>query len=431
MPEAIIPSSLIAVVEKNGPTALPIPEELYTEIEDADILFVHICPIPGELIKRAKKLRAILVNRGGLENIDVATATECGIPVFNNPAHNSNAVAEMTVALMIAESRNIVRSHYAVKHGDWRENYSNFGNIWEMKGRTVGIIGFSSIGRLVAEKLSSFGVKIMATDIKYDPEDEFIKKYNIKMVDLPTLMRESDYVTLHARVNKCILDREMLNLMKPTAIFINTARAHMVDYDALYELLKNKKILGAALDVFPSEPLSIDNPFLTLDNVTLDEFLEWVKDTDLVINWELKEYPVELGDRAYETADLLIDKIEQCGLSERSLMNSFSQQLLEYIYDKYEGKYIIHAYVGYEKLDVSKKPIESFADWSAIWRKDEDHLCGFEDDYSYLSKNKVLPCILVPDSVENYKKAIDLGCTMFTTNDVETATTCLKQLGKR
>lgn len=164
---------------------------------------------------------------------------------------------------------------------------------------------------------------------------------------------------------------------------------------------------------------------------TVDEFLEWVKDTNLVINWELKEYPVELGDRAYETADLLIEKIEKYGLSERSLMNSFSQQLLEYIYDKYDGKYIIHAYVGYEKWDVSKKPIESFSDWAAIWRKDENHLCGFEDDYAYLSKNEVLPCILVPDTIENYKKAIDLGCTMFTTNDVETATACLKQLGKR
>ena len=256
-------------VEKNGPTALPIPDELYTEIEDAEILFVHICPVPGELIKRGKKLRAILVNRGGLENIDVATATECGIPVYNNPAHNANAVAEMTVALMIAESRNMVRSHYAIKNGDWRENYSNFGNIWEMKGKTVGLIGFSSIGRLVAEKLSAFRCKIIATDIKYDPEDEFIKKYNIKMVDLPTLMKESDYVSLHARAKNCILTKEMLNLMKPTAIFINTARAHMVDYDALYELLKNKKILGAALDVFPSEPLTLDNPFLTLDNVTL------------------------------------------------------------------------------------------------------------------------------------------------------------------
>lgn len=256
-------------IEKGGPDAYPIPEELYTKIEDADVLMVHICPVPSSLIKRGKKLRAILVNRGGLENIAVETATEMNIPVLNNPAHNANAVAEMTVALMIAESRNMVRSYYAVKNGDWRENYSNFGNIWEMKGKTVGLIGFSTIGRLVAEKLSSFKVKIIATDIKYDPDDEFIKKYNIKMVDLPTLMKESDYVSLHARANNCILTREMLNLMKPTAIFLNTARAHMVDYDALYELLRDKKILGAALDVFPSEPLTIDNPFLALDNVTI------------------------------------------------------------------------------------------------------------------------------------------------------------------
>ena len=173
------------------------------------------------------------------------------------------------------------------------------------------------------------------------------------------------------------------------------------------------------------------NDFKGYQIPTVDEFLEWVKDTDLVINWELKEYPVELGDRAYKTADMLIEKIEKYGLCERSLMNSFSQQLLEYIYDKYNGKYIIHAYVGYEKWDTSKKPIETFADWSAIWRKDEDHICGFKQDYDYVNSFGVLPCILIPDTVENYKKAIELGCPMFTTNDIKTATECLKALGKR
>ena len=256
-------------IERGGPDAFPIPEEIYTEIEDAEVLITHICPIPGKLLRRAKKLRAILVNRGGLENVDVATATELGIPVINNPAHNANAVAEFTVAMMICEGRNIARSHLSVVTGKWRENYVNFGNIWELRGKTIGLIGFSTIGRLVAEKLSAFGCKIIATDIKYDPEDEFIKKYNIEMVDLPTLMKRSDYVSLHARANCCILTREMLNLMKPTAIFINTARAHMVDYDALYDLLKDGKILGAAIDVFPNEPLTIEDRFVALDNVTL------------------------------------------------------------------------------------------------------------------------------------------------------------------
>lgn len=266
--DRIIMRDMFHEVEVNGPDAVEIPQEMYDEVDDADVIITHICPIPSKLIEKGKKLRAILVNRGGLENIAVAAATARNIPILNNPAHNANAVAEFTVSVIIAEGRNLARSHYGIMNGEWIEKYSNYGKIWELRGKTVGLIGFSSIGRLVAEKLSSFGCKIIATDIKYDPEDEFIKRYNIEMVDLPTLMKRSDCVSLHARAKGCILDKEMFSLMKPTAIFINTARAYMVDYDALYEVLRDKKIMGAALDVFPSEPITADNKFLTLDNVT-------------------------------------------------------------------------------------------------------------------------------------------------------------------
>ena len=267
--DRVIMRDMFHEVEVNGPDAVEIPQAMYDEVEDADVIITHLCPIPAKLIEKGKNLKAILTNRGGLENVAVKAATERNIPILNNPAHNANAVAEFTVAVMIAEGRNLARSFYSLKHGEWRENYSNFGNIWEIRGKTVGLIGFSSIGRLVAEKLSSFGVKLLVSDPKCDEDDELVKRLNGRVVDLPTLMKESDYVSLHARAKGCILNREMLSLMKPTAIFINTARAYMVDYDALYEILRDKKILGAALDVFPSEPLGDDHPFLTLDNVTL------------------------------------------------------------------------------------------------------------------------------------------------------------------
>lgn len=256
-------------IERNGPDAYPIPEELYTEIEDADVLMVHICPVPSSLIARAKKLRAILTNRGGLENIDVAAATARNIPVLNNPAHNANGVSELAVGLMVTETRNVARAHMGLMQGVWRENFNNTGGIWELKGKTVGIVGFGNIGHLVAEKLNVFGCKILVNDICIDPEDELLARLPIKVVDLPTLMKESDIVTLHARNENVILDAEMLGLMKPSAFFINTARAHMVDYDALYELLRDKRIMGAAIEVHPTEPLPEDYPFLKLDNVTL------------------------------------------------------------------------------------------------------------------------------------------------------------------
>lgn len=256
-------------IEKNGPEAWPIPDELYEAVEDADVLMVHTCPVPASLIEKGKKLRAILTNRGGLENIDVAAATAHGIPVINNPAHNANGVSELAVGLMVTETRNVARAHMGLMQGEWRENFCNKGNTWELKGRTVGIVGFGNIGHLVAEKLNVFGCKILVNDICIDPEDEMLKRLPIKVVDLPTLMAESDIVTLHARNENIILDAKMLSLMQPHAFFINTARAHMVDYNALYELLRDKKIMGAAIEVHPVEPLPEDYPFLKLDNVTL------------------------------------------------------------------------------------------------------------------------------------------------------------------
>jgi D-3-phosphoglycerate dehydrogenase len=256
-------------IERHGPDEVEIPEEIYTAIEDADVLMVHICPVPAKLIARAKKLRAVLTNRGGLENIDVEALTARGIPLLNNPAHNTNGVAELAIGLMVTETRNVARAHMGLKNGMWREDYPNKLNIWELKGKTVGIVGFGNIGHRVAEMLQVFGVKILVNDVQYDPDDEMLKTLPIKCVDLPTLMRESDIVTLHARNLEVILDREMLSLMQPHAYFINTARAHMVDYDALYELLRDGKIMGAALEVHPTEPLPEDYPFLKLDNVTL------------------------------------------------------------------------------------------------------------------------------------------------------------------
>ncbi len=260
---------IFSLVEKNGPDAYPAPQEVYDEIEDADMLMVHICPVPRKLIEKAKKLKVIFVNRGGLENIDLKACAEKGIQVFNNPAHNANAVAEYTVGAIITETRNICRSFIGLKNNEWLEQYPNFGNIYELKGKTVGIIGFSNIGRLVAKKLSAFGCKFLINDIKIDPDDEDMKRLGAKAVDLSTLLKESDIVSIHARCNSVIMTKEMFSYMKPTAYFINTARAHMVDYDALYDVLKNKKIMGAFIDVFYSEPLPVDFPLLTLDNVTL------------------------------------------------------------------------------------------------------------------------------------------------------------------
>ncbi len=258
-------------LEKEGAYSFPPPPELYEAVKDADILMVHLCPVPRDLLDAAPKLKYLLTNRGGLENLDLAALKERGIPVLNNPAHNGNAVAELTICLMIAETRNVARAHHALLGGQWLEKYPNVGRVFELRNKTIGLIGFGTIGRLVAEKLQPFHVNILTTDPNVTADDPDLAEYNVTLTDLDTLMTTSDIVSVHARteVKEIILGARELDLMKPEATFINTARAYLVDYDHLAWMLQEKKITGAALEVFPTEPLAEDDPFIRLDNVTL------------------------------------------------------------------------------------------------------------------------------------------------------------------
>ena len=166
---------------------------------------------------------------------------------------------------------------------------------------------------------------------------------------------------------------------------------------------------------------------------TVEEFLEYVSKTDLIINWELKEYPKDLGEeRAYRCVDRLVEWIKKYDMVERSMMNSFSEKLLEHVYDKYPGEFVIHGYIHYKKpKDFATKPLESFLDWAAMWNKDEEHPTGFQKDYDYAKERDILTCILVADTAEQYRKALDMGCRMFTSDDPKTAIQVLRELGER
>lgn len=263
--------AIVDRIEKIGSESYAPPSELCEHIKEADILMVHLCPVSRSLMESAPNLKYVLTNRGGLENVDVEAARELGIRVINNPAHNSNAVAELALCLMICETRNVARANKDLKAGVWREDFPNYGRVFELRGQTIGLIGFGNIGRLVAEKLVPFGVKILTTDPAVSEDDPDLSRFGVKLVDLDTLLKTSDIISLHARSleKKLILDKREFSLMKPTATFINTARAYMVNYDALAEALAEKRITGAALEVFPTEPVPKDSPFLKLDNVTL------------------------------------------------------------------------------------------------------------------------------------------------------------------
>lgn len=261
---------IVKVIETGGFETLELPEGFLDAVEDADVLMCHLCPITKEVLKRAKKLKLVLCNRGGHENIDVEACTERNIGVIMNPSHNANAVAEFTVGLMLNETRNITRSAMAIHRGEWREKYPNSATcIHEMKDMTIGLIGFGAVARLVYEKLQVFGCRFLISDPF--ASQEFVNKNIVRFVTLETLLKESDIVSLHARLSRksILLGEKEFAMMKPTAYFINTARSYMVDYNALADALKNNVIMGASVDVFDKEPVDKDNPLYGLDNCTL------------------------------------------------------------------------------------------------------------------------------------------------------------------
>ncbi len=262
----------VKIIESGNMEQCELPEGYLEAVEDVELLMVHLCPVTEEVIKRAKNLKYILCNRGGIENVDVAAASERKIMVLNNPAHNANAVAELTIGLMFSELRNIARSHVALKNGEWREKYPNSGKIIELKDLTVGIIGYGNIGELVCEKLSSFGCNILISNLfEPDRSNPRINWDKVRYVELDELITESDVISLHARSKskQPILTMREFEMMKKTAYFINTSRSYMVDYKAMFNALNGQLIAGAAIDVFEVEPLGLDYPLLSLDNVTL------------------------------------------------------------------------------------------------------------------------------------------------------------------
>ncbi len=260
-------------VELHGPEAEAPADGAYDAVQNADILIVHFCPVPRSLIEAARQLKVIGVARGGYENIDVAAATAKNIPVVHIVGRNDTTVAEFALGLILAEMRHIARAHCAIKQGAWFEIVDPLSCL-ELGGKTVGLVGFGAIGRILARRLVGFDVRLLVYD-PYQPA-ELVREAGGEPVTLETLLAQSDIVSLHARLTPetvGLIGEPELALLKPTAYLVNTARAGLVDEPALLAALQAKTIAGAALDVFWEEPLSPGSPWLTLDNVTFASHL--------------------------------------------------------------------------------------------------------------------------------------------------------------
>jgi phosphoglycerate dehydrogenase len=172
---------------------------------------------------------------------------------------------------MIAENKNIARSHHFLKEGKWVKRYSNQPFIRDMRKCTVGLVGFGFIGSRVAKRLSGFECRVVVFDPYVDAKE--IEAHGVDVADsLESLLEASDFVSLHMRISSDthhMIDAEALRRMKPTAYLVNTARADLVDEEALVDALRDHRIGGAAIDVYAEEPIGTDHPYLSLDNVTL------------------------------------------------------------------------------------------------------------------------------------------------------------------
>jgi D-3-phosphoglycerate dehydrogenase len=244
--------------------------EIIDLIKDVDILLTHTGCITKRVIDAAEKLKVIGVGRGGPVNINIKACSERKIPVMYAPGRNSGAVAEFTIGLMLAASRNIVSCHESFhKEKKWRGDmyaYSYIGN--ELSHSTVGLIGFGAIGSKVMKILNVFGSRVLV----YDPyiKDEDKEKVNCQFTDIETVLKESDILSLHARHTKetdRMIGAEQIAMMKNNAIIVNTARGELVDHSALYEALRTGKLKCAALDVFDAEPPAQTSELFKLSNV--------------------------------------------------------------------------------------------------------------------------------------------------------------------
>lgn len=240
-----------------------------------DILIVEGDEVKKDIIENVR-LKLIGSVRNDPNNIDVSLATQKRIPVISVPGRNTISVAELTIGLMLAQLRNIISAERLLKDEFLIDDFRDFANMYtrlvgsELHDKKVGIIGLGTIGMEVAKRLQVFGSQLLV----YDPyiTEERVKTVNGSHVDLHTLLKESDIITIHCiptDETRRMLGKAELSLMKKSAILINTARASIVDEDALYNVLKTGDIAGAALDVFSMEPVDSDNRFLELGNVTV------------------------------------------------------------------------------------------------------------------------------------------------------------------
>jgi D-3-phosphoglycerate dehydrogenase len=269
---------------------------------NADVLIVEADTVDEEVVD-AIKPKIVGCCRGNPINVDIEALRKRNIPFFHTPARNAEAVAELTIAMMLSVSRHLVAIDRTLSSGNFFVDdekglvglYNRFVGV-ELSGKKVGIIGLGNVGYEVAKKLQGFNPEILV----YDPyaKDSRIEEVGGKRVKLETLMRESDYITIHTPVTpetEMLVGEKEFSLMKPSSFFFNLARAYCIDEDALYRAIEEKKISGAGLDVHSTEPVDSSNRFLKFNNVVVTPHIggqteESIKRQSIAMAEQIEQY---------------------------------------------------------------------------------------------------------------------------------------------
>jgi D-3-phosphoglycerate dehydrogenase len=247
-------------------------EDLKKAVVDVDAVIVRSeTQITADVLAAGKKIKIVGRAGVGVDNIDVVAASRQGILVVNVPGGNTISAAEHTVALLLALSRNIPAANESLKKGEWTR--SKFTGT-ELQGKTLGLIGLGRIGREVAKRCQSFGMRVLG----FDPyaSEEYAKAFNISLESLENIYKEADYLTVHVPLNettKHMFNAQTLAKLKPGVRIINCARGGIIEEQALADAIQKGQVKGAALDVFEQEPPSKDNPLLKLPQVIVTPHL--------------------------------------------------------------------------------------------------------------------------------------------------------------
>ncbi|GBD11607.1 Hydroxypyruvate reductase [bacterium HR23] len=242
--------------------------ELTLRLRDADIA-INIrasTRFTREVLEQCPRLKHIAVFGIGVDHIDMDACRRLGITVSNTPGYSAQSVAELAVALLLAVANRIALHDRLVRQGRWSQR----GYRIQLEGKTLGVVGLGPIGERVATLGRGLGMRVVAWT--FHPSPERGRALGVEFLPLEDLFRQSDAVSIHLRLSpesRGLIGRRLLEMMKPTAILVNTARGPIVDEEALADLLAQGRIAGAGLDVFGREPLPPEHPFCRLDTVVL------------------------------------------------------------------------------------------------------------------------------------------------------------------